>query len=61
MSWSDESGIGKRKLALVGTYDKTGWIGRCYSTLGSVHDVWESSDFFKTGQKSDFYENLLLI
>lgn len=36
-----------------------GWMGRRYSTLGSVHDIWESSDDSRTGQQSDFYENLL--
>lgn len=69
---SAQSGDGARKTMGAGqrslTLNNTGirgnswqnWVGWGYSrgfwTLGSVHAVWESSDDFKAGQKSDFYE-----
>lgn len=51
---SDESSVDKNRVKL------SAWMGSHYLTPRSVNDIPDSSDYFKTGQKSDFYKKLLL-
>lgn len=59
MELGEEAGVGKHRHWWE-PMTELGWMGRRYSTLGSVRDIWESSDDFRTGQQSDFYESLLI-